>query len=80
MRDFASDVLRADRPERVLPVTGEFCWSASSHKLFRYCPRAWFYFYYLAQGGWEIHSREESCHAYLLKYLDTASGFLGRTL
>lgn len=80
MRDFTSDVLRADRPGRVLPVTGEFCWSASSHRLFLYCPRAWYYTHYLAQGGWEIHSREESCHAYLLKYLDTAAGFLQKTL
>ena len=79
MRDFHSDILRADRSGRDLPG-GEFFWSCSTHLLFRRCPLAWFYTHYLAQGGWEIASREESCHAYLLKYLETEQSFLKRIL
>lgn len=79
MRDFDRDLLNADRSGRVIEP-GEFLWSASSHLLFENCPRAWFYTHCLAQGGWEIFSRQESCHAYLLKYLETKHSFISRTL
>ena len=55
---------------------GEFIWSPAKHFLFRNCPRAWFFRYYLAQGGWNVLSADPAMHAYLLKYLSTVDSWM----
>ena len=52
MRDFEQEVTNAAGP--LPPIrTEEFSWSLARHYLFRFCRRAYFIRYYLAQGGWD---------------------------
>ena len=55
MRDFEQEVINAAGP--LPPIrTEEFSWSLARHYLFRFCRRAYFIRYYLAQGGWDAYS------------------------
>ena len=55
MRDFEREVINAAGP--LPPIrTEEFSWSLARHYLFRFCRRAYFIRYYLAQGGWDAYS------------------------
>ncbi len=75
MRDFEQDIIAAARFGH--PLTGAyFSWSLLRHNLFLFCPRAYFIRYYLAQGGWNIHSHELTQYAYFEKHLPTRSLWL----
>ncbi len=68
MRDFEQDIIAAATTGH--PLTGAyFSWSLHRHKLFFFCPRAYFIRYYLAQGGWNQHSHELAQYAYFEKHL-----------
>ncbi len=68
MRDFEQDIIAAATVGH--PLTGAgFSWSLYRHKLFSFCPRAYFIRYYLAQGGWNPHSHELTQYAYFEKHL-----------
>lgn len=79
MRDFQADVIRAAVNGKPLPEGG-FSWSPARMQLFRFCQRAYFIRYYLAQGGWNIHAHPAARSAYLEKHLPDFSQFLSRTL
>lgn len=79
MRDFQADVIRAARTGKPLP-DGGFSWSPARMHLFRFCQRAYFIRYYLAQGGWNIHADPIARTAYMEKHLPTFQQFLSRTL
>ena len=79
MRDFQADVIRAAISGKPLPEGG-FSWSPARMQLFRFCQRAYFIRYYLAQGGWNIHAHPAARTAYLEKHLPDFSQFLSRTL
>lgn len=79
MRDFQADVIRAAVSGKPLPEGG-FSWSPARMQLFRFCQRAYFIRYYLAQGGWNIHAHPAARSAYLEKHLPDFSQFLSRTL
>lgn len=79
MRDFQADVIRAARSGKPLPEGG-FSWSPARMHLFRFCYRAYFIRYYLAQGGWNIHADPVARTAYMEKHLPTFQQFLSRTL
>ena len=79
MRDFQADVIRAAITGKPLPEGG-FSWSPARMQLFRFCQRAYFIRYYLAQGGWNIHAHPAARTAYLEKHLPDFNQFLSRTL
>ncbi len=79
MRDFQADVIRAAVSGTSLPEGG-FSWSPARMQLFRFCYRAYFIRYYLAQGGWNLHAHPAARSAYLEKHLPTFEQFLSRTL
>ena len=79
MRDFQADVIRAAICGKPLPEGG-FSWSPARMQLFRFCQRAYFIRYYLAQGGWNIHAHPAARSAYLEKHLPAFEQFLSRTL
>lgn len=70
MRDFEQDILYAAHAGEPIPAS-EFSWSVARHNLFRFCRRAYFIRYYLAQGGWNLHAHPLCRTAYLEKYLPT---------
>lgn len=70
MRDFEQDILYAAHAGEPIPAS-EFSWSIARHNLFRFCRRAYFIRYYLAQGGWNLHAHPLCRSAYLEKYLPT---------
>ena len=79
MRDFEREVINAAGP--LPPVqTEEFSWSLARHYLFRFCRRAYFIRYYLAQGGWDAYSHTLAREAYFSKYLMPFDTWLSRTL
>ena len=79
MRDFQADVIRAAVSGKPLPEGG-FSWSPARMQLFRFCYRAYFIRYYLAQGGWNLHAHPAARSAYLEKHLPSFEQFLSRTL
>lgn len=79
MRDFQADVIRAARSGKPLPEGG-FSWSPARMHLLRFCQRAYFIRYYLAQGGWNIHADPPAKTAYMEKHLPTFEQFISRTL
>ena len=79
MRDFEQEVSNAAGP--LPPIqTEEFSWSLARHYLFRFCRRAYFIRYYLAQGGWDAYSHTLAREAYFSKYLMPFDTWLSRTL
>ena len=79
MRDFEREVINAAGP--LPPIrTEEFSWSLARHYLFRFCRRAYFIRYYLAQGGWDAYSHTLAREAYFSKYLMPFDTWLSRTL
>lgn len=79
MRDFEREVINAAGP--LPPIrTEEFSWSLARHYLFRFCRRAYFIRYYLAQGGWDVYSHTLAREAYFSKYLMPFDTWLSRTL
>lgn len=75
MRDFEYDVIRAAIAGHPLPVT-DFSWSAGRDKLFRFCKRAYFIRYHLAQGGWNRYAHTLVRYAYFEKHLPDRDLFL----
>ena len=79
MRDFDREVVNASGP--LPPIrTEEFSWSLARHYLFRFCRRAYFIRYYLAQGGWDAYSHTLAREAYFSKYLMPFDTWLSHTL
>lgn len=79
MRDFEREVINAAGP--LPPIrTEEFSWSLARHYIFRFCRRAYFIRYYLAQGGWDAYSHTLAREAYFSKYLMPFDTWLSRTL
>ena len=79
MRDFEREVSNAAGP--LPPIrTEEFSWSLARHYLFRFCRRAYFIRYYLAQGGWDAYSHTLAREAYFSKYLMPFDTWLSHTL
>lgn len=78
MRDFEQDVLRAAYAGEPLKAS-EFSWSCSRYRLFRFCRRAYFIRYYLAQGGWDIHAHPLCRSAYLEKHLPSLDQWIANT-
>lgn len=77
--DFAGEVLRsAETPDKVVP--GKTTYSAAGYELFTYCPRAYFYRYYAAQGGWDPYAGEFARKVFRLKYMRTLEGEAARIL
>ncbi len=46
-----------------------FSWSYSRHRMFRECPRKYYYHYYASHNGWDIAAPESARQAYRLKNL-----------
>lgn len=78
MRDFESDVIHAALAGQPVPAS-DFSWSPMRHLLFMICRRAYFIRYYLAQGGWNVHSHSLAKTAYLEKHLPPYRIWLART-
>lgn len=76
MRDFQSDIIHAAMAGEAVPAS-DFSWSPLRHWLFHFCRRAYFIRYYLAQGGWNIHSHPLARTAYLEKYLPSVTEWMG---
>lgn len=56
-----------------LPKNPFFAWSPSRWDVFRSCPLAYYYSYYLAWDGWDIDSEPARREAYLCKNLTSLS-------
>jgi hypothetical protein len=54
-----------------------FSWSVSRDRLFRSCPRAYYYKYYGAWGGWEPGAAPDVRELYVLKQLKTRYQWIG---
>jgi len=52
-------------------LKNEFSWSVSRNRLFRTCPRAYYFNYYGSWGGWDRNSPERTRKLYILKNLQT---------
>lgn len=77
--DFIKEVLHsAETPDRVL--AGKISYSAARHQLFEFCPRACFFRYYGAQGGWDPYAGEFARKVFRLKYMRTLEGEGARIL
>ncbi|MDD5583933.1 MAG: PD-(D/E)XK nuclease family protein [Candidatus Omnitrophica bacterium] len=55
----------------------ELTWSFSRDRLFRDCPRAYYYHYYASWGGWEASAPELSRKAYLLRNMQNLDTWIG---
>ncbi|MGL4854636.1 MAG: PD-(D/E)XK nuclease family protein, partial [Lentisphaeria bacterium] len=55
----------------------EFSWSASRDRLFRSCPRAYYYNYYAYWNGWDYKADKETKTIYLLKKLQSTTLWAG---
>ncbi|MFA4944617.1 MAG: PD-(D/E)XK nuclease family protein [Lentisphaeria bacterium] len=58
-------------------LVNELSWSASRHKLFSECRRAYFYTYYGAWNGWDAAAPERTRRLYRLKNLRTLDMWAG---
>ncbi len=59
------------------PLERRFSWSVSRDRLFRACPRAYWYQYYGSWGGWEPGASPEVRELYVLKQLSTRRQWVG---
>lgn len=60
-----------------IPPTNKFSWSYSRAAKYRRCPRAYYYHYYAAWGGWQKESPGPVRRAYLLKNLTDIPRWVG---
>ena len=60
--------------------TNTFSWSASRDRLFRTCPRAYYYNYYAYWNGWSYNADEETKTIYKLKKLQGLPLWAGSTV
>ncbi|MBI4577591.1 MAG: PD-(D/E)XK nuclease family protein [Planctomycetes bacterium] len=58
-------------------LVNEFSWSLSRDKLFRECPRAYFFHYYGSWGGWDRRSGERPRLLYVLKRMSALDLWAG---
>jgi len=58
----------------------EFSWSISRRKIFKECPRKYYYHYYASHNGWLDEAPEEARIAYRLKKLITLELLAGQEL
>ncbi len=58
-------------------LKNEFSWSVSRDRLFRSCPRAYYYNYYGSWGGWDRNAPERTRRIYILKNLQTLEMWAG---
>lgn len=61
-----------------MTLENTFSWSASRSRLFRDCPRAYYYSYYGAWGGWDRAAEAGARHLYYLKNLTTLPLWVGK--
>jgi hypothetical protein len=59
------------------PPERRFSWSVSRDRLFRNCPRAYYYHYYGARGGWEAGAPAAARDLYVLRNLSTRHQWVG---
>ena len=59
---------------------GEFSWSYTRHKIFKFCRRAYFYRYYAAQKGWDKFADPRSQLIYRLKNLVKTENYVRNTV
>lgn len=62
------------------PLERRFSWSVSRDRLFRACPRAYWYRYYGSWGGWEADASPEVRELYVLKQLSTRHQWVGASV
>jgi CRISPR/Cas system-associated exonuclease Cas4 (RecB family) len=58
-------------------LKSELTWSFSRDRLFKDCPRAYYYHYYASWGGWESYAPELSRKAYLLRNMQNLDTWIG---
>lgn len=68
----------AQMPRR--PLERRFSWSVSRDRLFRACPRAYYYHYYGSWGGWEPGAPPDVRELYVLKQLQTRHQWVGHAV
>lgn len=59
-------------------VKNEFSWSVSRDRIFKSCPRKYYFHYYGSWGGWESEAGERSRRLYILKQLQNRQMWAGR--
>lgn len=62
------------------PLERRFSWSVSRDRLFRGCPRAYYYHYYGSWGGWERGAAPDVRELYVLKQLETRHQWVGHAV
>jgi hypothetical protein len=71
------DLLNAHTCHPTADLKNQFSWSYSRAAKYRQCPRAYYYHYYAAWGGWQPHAPEPVQQAYLLKNLTDLPRWIG---
>lgn len=56
----------------------KFSWSVSRDRLFRDCPRAYYFYYYASWGGWDRDSQSLARKAYILKNMKNVDIWVGQ--
>ncbi len=62
------------------PLENVFSWSVSRDRVFRECPRKYFYTYYGHWGGWETNAPERTRQIYVLKQLKNRATWIGEVV
>jgi hypothetical protein len=71
-------MIQSAAPEVTVPdLENSFSWSASRDRMFRDCPRQYYYAYYGAWGGWDPAAGEMARRLYYLKNLTTLPLWVG---
>ena len=78
--DFTGEVLHSALTPEDKVIPGKIIYSAARYWLFSYCPRACFYRYYAARGGWDPYAGEFAQKVFRLKYMRTLEGEAARIL
>jgi hypothetical protein len=60
-----------------MALRNKFSWSKSRHKVFRECPRKYFYKYYASWGGWYENASPRTREIYVLKNLAKMPAWVG---